>query len=223
MRTLPREQLEELISYLAMTYPKAFFTPPQPKRPLKKNIISDLEKDRVLDDEKREAAVNFYMRDWNYERVLQVGAKRVDLGGREVGTVTELEQSEAEARVRAQKKIINERRQAEGPIEVTRRLHAAGKISTDMLSKITAPPLAPPIVKETHMAKAKPEANTADPFVTIQTLLDATRKALPEQPDLRRAFSIAGLRVISAECEKVAAELEDRRKEFRFSENEQPY
>ena len=52
-RTMPREQLEELINYLAMTYPKAFFTQPQLKRPLKKSILLDLERDRVLDDGKR--------------------------------------------------------------------------------------------------------------------------------------------------------------------------
>lgn len=61
-RTLPREVIEDLIVYLAATYPKAFFTQPHLKRPLKKNIVLDLERDRVLDDEKREAAVNFYQK-----------------------------------------------------------------------------------------------------------------------------------------------------------------
>jgi hypothetical protein len=44
-RTMPREQLEQLIEYLAATYPKAFFTQQHLKRPLKKNILLDLEKE----------------------------------------------------------------------------------------------------------------------------------------------------------------------------------
>jgi hypothetical protein len=67
----------------------------------------------------------------------------------------------------------------------------------------------------------------ADPFAAIQTLIDATRQSLPAQPDLRRAFTIAGLRVVSAACERAAGELEDRRGEFRFDRSavdaEQPY
>ena len=93
--TIPREQLEELIQHLATTYPKAFFVQPYLKRPLKKNILLDLERDRILDDDRREAALNFYTRDWNYEHTLQAGAKRIDLNGKEVGIVTELEEREA--------------------------------------------------------------------------------------------------------------------------------
>jgi sRNA-binding protein len=74
VRILPRETLEELVAYLAATYPKAFFTQPQLKRPLKKNVIVDLERDNILDDEKREAAVSFYQREWHYEWTLIVGA-----------------------------------------------------------------------------------------------------------------------------------------------------
>jgi sRNA-binding protein len=43
-RLLPREMIEQLIEYLATTYPKTFFTSPHLKRPLKKNILLDLEK-----------------------------------------------------------------------------------------------------------------------------------------------------------------------------------
>jgi hypothetical protein len=75
----------------------------------------------------------------------------------------------------------------------------------------------------------QPEAtDTTDPFVTIQGLLDDTRKALPERADLRRAFTIAGLQLIRTECERLTADLEDRRQEFRFDRSaadteQQPY
>ena len=43
MRIFPREQLIEMIEYLATTFPRAIFTQSHLKRPLKKNIIVDLE------------------------------------------------------------------------------------------------------------------------------------------------------------------------------------
>ena len=100
-RALPRYELEDLISELSFSYPKCFFTDPGQKRPLKKNIIIDLEKDSMRDDEKLNAALTFYTRDWNYEYKLQAGAKRIDLDGNEVGTVTETEAREARERVKA--------------------------------------------------------------------------------------------------------------------------
>ena len=99
-RLFPREQLEDFVSELVFSYPKCFVTDSRLKRPLKKNIMLDLEKDKFLDDEKREAAIAFYTRDWNYERKLEAGAKRIDLDGKEAGTVTETEEREAKERVR---------------------------------------------------------------------------------------------------------------------------
>jgi len=145
-RALPRDHLEALVEHLAATYPKAFFTDKFLKRPLKKNILVDLEKDRVLDDEQREAAVNFYTKDWNYEYVLLTGAKRINLTGEEVGVVTATEAREAQNRVRVQKE---ERRRAlasrHSPAEIARSLLADGKIPTDSLSKINVVPLPMPI------------------------------------------------------------------------------
>jgi sRNA-binding protein len=121
---LSRDQLEGLVNYLVDKYPQAFFKNQTLKRPLKKNIVLDLEKDRVLDDDRREAAIRFYTRDWNYENALVPGAKRIDLNGQEVGTVTEQEHLEAKARVVAQRRErrerANELARAMGPIAVTR-------------------------------------------------------------------------------------------------------
>jgi sRNA-binding protein len=86
--------------------------------------------------------VSFYTASWDYEKVLQAGAKRIDLDGTEVGTVTMQEQIEAQKRVQAEKQLLREGRKAQGPVEVVRQLHADGKITTDQLSKISAPPIA---------------------------------------------------------------------------------
>ena len=67
MLYLPRHELEDLISELSFSYPKCFFTNPYQKRPLKKNIMLDLEKDSMRTDDKLTSALNFYTRDWNYE------------------------------------------------------------------------------------------------------------------------------------------------------------
>jgi sRNA-binding protein len=146
---LSRDQLVGLVDQLAVKYPRAFITEPARRLPLKKNIILDLEQDGVFDGATREAVVRYYQRNFGYEYSLLAGAKRIDLNGKEVGTVTEQEQSDSKARVQAQKRYMREtdqgRAKAMGPIEVARKLHAEGRISTDMLSKITAPPVSRPV------------------------------------------------------------------------------
>jgi sRNA-binding protein len=207
-RMIPRGQLEELIQYLATIYPKAFFAQPHLKRPLKKNILLDLERDRVLDDDRREAAVNFYTRDWNYEQALQAGAKRIDLNGKEVGTVTELEESEAKQRVLAQKRKIKEERKLQGPIEIARSLHTAGRIPTDALSKIPAPARPP-------MAKAKPTPELT-PNGAVLTRLRAlwsnieTVLAQTEDAGLQSAVTVAALKVFVTSATQLIETLETK-------------
>jgi sRNA-binding protein len=185
LRIMPRSQLEELIDYLSVKYPKTFFTQPHLKQPLKKNILLDLERDRVLDEEKRVAAVTFYQNDWNYEATLLAGAKRIDLDGKEVGTVTEQEQNEARKRVQAQKQQLREKKD---PITIMRKLHANGEISTDQLSKVSAPPLARP-----PMTKAKTDGVD---LTQLYTLLNSTNDivAKTENVPLQSAVAVAALK-----------------------------
>jgi sRNA-binding protein len=202
-QVMPRGDIETLIRYLADKYPATFFTQPQLKRPLKKNIIADLERTNVLDDARREAAISFYTRDWNYEYVLQAGAERIDLNGQKVGTVTEQEALEATKRVRAQKQERRERL-AKDAIETTRSLHAAGKISTDQLSKITAPKITTP-----KGGTMKPETK-ANALARMQVLLDnATRLMETEDAGLRSALVAAALKVLVAETTTVIAEMDE--------------
>jgi hypothetical protein len=42
-----REEKEEGLRILVETYPKCFFAPPHLRRPLKRNIIADLQRDGV--------------------------------------------------------------------------------------------------------------------------------------------------------------------------------
>ena len=55
-RVFPREQLEDFVSELAFSYPKCFVTNSRLKRPLKKNIALDLEKDHFLTPKARRAS-----------------------------------------------------------------------------------------------------------------------------------------------------------------------
>jgi len=191
---------------LAEHYPKCFFEDPKLRQPLKKNILADLQKDGApAAYELLSAAVAWYQSNYNYEYALQVGAKRIDLDGRAAATVTEQEAREAKERVRRRKEDMREHNE-HNPIAVVRQLHARGKISTDQLSKITAPP----VVKEKLIEKPIPKAvKPNDPLTAIGNLLAATRSAYEQQPEpLRRPFLVAGLRVVIKEIEKTIKENE---------------
>ena len=208
-RTFPREKIEQMIEYLADKYPKAFFTRPQLKRPLKRNIVDDLEKDQVLDQERRNAAISFYTQDWNYEHALQVGAKRVDLSGKEIGTVTQLEQKEALDRVRIKKAALYGK---SNPIDVMRQLHANGQISTDQLSKITAPPLPkddPPMMKSKTATPPSAESDGTE-LTQLRALWGNIDGILMKAEDeqLQAALAVPALKVFIAEAEKLIETLE---------------
>ena len=197
-RTFPREDIETFIQHLAERYPACFFVNAAMKRPLKKNIILDLEKENALDAEQRQAAIGFYTRDWNYERTLQAGAERVDLNGKKVGTVTELEQMEAQQRVHAAKQARQQQVNSYAdPHQVLRTLHEEGRIPDDQLRKLPAPPLAPLL--------AAPLKLKFDPALErLQVLLTNTNDVLQKSdPLLRTAVLTAALKVLVVECEKV--------------------
>lgn len=214
----PREQLEEMVKYLAETYPKTFFLQPHLKRPLKKNILVDLDHEQVLtDDAHREAAYTFYTADWGYLATVQAGTKRVDLRGLEVGTVSMQEQIDAEKKVKAQKEELKERRKAErvlGPIEVARRLHADGKIPTNSLSKIPAPPIVSTPMTKTTKTPAAPAAEKPpqpDAVTKLRTLWGSIDTVLStEDPTLQAALIAPALKVLIAEASKLVAAIESK-------------
>jgi sRNA-binding protein len=89
--------VNEFIRYLAEQFPKCFFEDPAQRRPLKRDIIDDLEKRKVLNSEKLLCALDWYKNHFTYRYTIIAGAERVDLDGQRAGTVTVREQQEARA------------------------------------------------------------------------------------------------------------------------------
>jgi sRNA-binding protein len=183
-----REETEAAIKLLAERYPRCFFEEPKLRRPLKQNIIADLEKDGApMARELIVSAIEWYESNFAAKYAVQAGAKRVDLTGKEVATVTELEEKNA-------KKYIHERKQER---EERERLAQPEKTQLKEIPMMRA-------------AKPMKPTKPIDPVSSIQDLLDAVRAALLDQPEaLRRPFAVAGLRVIITECEKTITSIND--------------
>jgi ProP effector len=98
-----RKRSEEFIYYLAARFPKCFFVNPSQRRPLKHGIIDDLEDQNVLDHEKLEQAIAWYVSAYQYNYALQKPGPRIDLNGNQAGVVTPQEQREAVEWVTARK------------------------------------------------------------------------------------------------------------------------
>ena len=90
-----RHERDEIVDYLAEKFPKCFFSAPNLRRPLKRNIIEDLDRLGVLNTEKLRLAIGWYQSNFTYQRTIIAGAERIDLEGRKAGTVTETEAREA--------------------------------------------------------------------------------------------------------------------------------
>ena len=207
VRPLPRQALDEYVEYLATKYPKCFFVDPRMRRPLKKTIVDDLRKERVLDDEKVEAATSFYMNHFGYQYQLRAGAERIDLDGSRVGVVTEQEQIGAEKKVREDKKRLNERGDIGLPVAVLNQLHAAGRIPTDALSKLTAPRIVP------QMKKPEPPKDDVIPMMPgsdatadrLETLVASLHDINTRDKELKATLVIATANLVIAEAQKLLA------------------
>jgi sRNA-binding protein len=110
-----REDRDELIRYLALTFPRTFFENPRLRIPLKRNIIDDLNKRGVLDPEKVAQAVSWYQSHFSYRHNLVAGTSRVDLEGNSVGTVTPQEHQEARDWITARRRELSEAKAATAP------------------------------------------------------------------------------------------------------------
>jgi sRNA-binding protein len=186
-----RQELEDSISMLAERYPRCFFVNPRLRRPLKKNIVADLQKDGIaMASELISASVDWYTSHISYQYCLEAGATRVDLEGKEAGTVTELEKRAA------QKKIleINERwaeRNQMNPIRTTSNLVTTRRIPEDQLKKIDAPMSRPTMLPElTPLYEAVLAANSA-------------MSAPMGNSDVRAAVTAAAIGVVIAEAQRI--------------------
>jgi sRNA-binding protein len=108
LRPIPRERLEEAVGWLAGEYPKTFVLNGKLRLPLKIGIEADLRQDGA--DATAIAALEFYQQSWDYLQCLQAGAKRVDLDGVKVGTVTAQEASAAQKQLTEEQTEVARRR-----------------------------------------------------------------------------------------------------------------
>jgi sRNA-binding protein len=190
---ISREDSEHAIRVLAERYPRCFFQEPRLRRPLKHDIIADLQQDGCpLANELMIAALNWYQGAFAYLYALQAGARRFDLDGNEVGTVTPQEASEAirqiqEANARnATKTLIG--------------LHNAGRIPDDQLKKLDASPL--PVLKS--------KATMAPELMRVQEAVAAANTALNncnDNQEMRMAVASAVLGVVVKAAQQAIAEL----------------
>jgi ProP effector len=174
-----REEIEAVIRMLVDRYPKCFFQNPRLRRPLKKNIAADLERaDFPASPDLIAAAVDWYMSHFGYLYGLQAGAKRIDLEGNEVGTVTELEQAAAQRKIKEGLRSVNERNAA--------RTVAALPAAACRLPELRTPP-------------APPE------LTGVQEALAAAKAAWSGLGDdsLRVALTSAALGVVIKEAQRV--------------------
>jgi ProP effector len=96
-----RYDCEETIVMLQKEYPAVFFEQPQQRKPLKLEIFEDLVNDGfAVERNLLKAAVDWYTGHYGYQHALRAGAKRIDLQGRDVGTVTVAEQAAAQREIR---------------------------------------------------------------------------------------------------------------------------
>ena len=143
-----RNDRDEGIKYLAEKYPRCFAEDPAQRRPLKHDVIADLEKEGVLDREALTQVLDWYQSHFVYRYGLIAGATRVDLEGAKAGSVTPKEQSEARAWVAARKKELGWQRQGTAPVAyINENGHANGHAMT---TKTTAPAAVTPPGRPRH-------------------------------------------------------------------------
>lgn len=115
-----RNERDDFIRHLAEKFPRCFFERPDQRRPLKRDIIVDLDEQKVLNHETLLKTLDWYTNDFTYQYQLIAGAERVDLSGKKAGTVTPKEAVEARARVAARKREMAERHMVPTAPVVTR-------------------------------------------------------------------------------------------------------
>jgi sRNA-binding protein len=189
---------EEVIRALANSYPKCFFEDPKLRRPLKHNILADLEKDGVpFARDLVVAAIEWYTGNVRYLYGLQAGSKRIDLNGVEVGTVSEQEYMNAQPALKAAQAAIKAAQQKRSAAETVAALHAAGRLSDDAVKKLDAP-----MIPKATKAIAPELAKLHEAIMTANATLSG-----PGDENLRLAMAVAALGFVCKEAQRVIASL----------------
>jgi len=131
-------------------YPKCFFEEAKQRRPLKRDIAADIVRDDdfAVAPEMITAALDWYKSHVGYDYATTIaGSKRIDMHGREVGTVTEQEAMSAKKRIDEFNEKRNEQRTVQSPVRVLGEMHARGQISDCAVKKLDAPMSQTPRIK----------------------------------------------------------------------------
>jgi sRNA-binding protein len=217
-----REETEDTIRLLAERYPKCFFVDPRQRRPLKKNILADLQNDGFpAAYELISAAVDWYQSHFSYQYALEAGTKRINLAGKEVGTVTAMEHLAAQKKIKEGKANLAEK-DKRNATQTLQTLYAYGRISDDHLKKLDAPMIAkvatrPRPIDDTDPAIAKVAVsagpgNGTDPLTSLRAMWSNIDSVLAKTEDvgLRSALTAAALKVFVVEATKLIGVLDKK-------------
>jgi sRNA-binding protein len=201
-----RDETEHVIHMLCDSYPKCFFAEGRHRRPLKKNIAADIIKDKIFEvaDELIIAAVDWYKTHIGYNLQTVAGAKRIDLDGNDVGTVTEQEAIAAKEYVDEVYRKRNEAaKEATSPVRVLSQMHNRNQISDDGMKKLDAAPMpVPPRSKAT----AAPLALEFTPLNETLTAANAAMVGISD-PAMRLAVAKALLDMMIEKAQQVKNDL----------------
>jgi sRNA-binding protein len=142
------------------------------------------------------SAVDWYRSHFAYQYALQAGAKRIDLRGQEVGTVSDAEQYAAQIKIRGDKEKLSEKTH-NNSVKTLHSLHANGRISSDQIKKLDAPPVPKPITPAAHLKRVYQALDAASSLMT------------QERDELSAAMAAAALGVVINEAQRVIDEVTD--------------
>jgi sRNA-binding protein len=198
-----RTDNERVIRMLCEHYPKCFSEEPKQRRPLKPDIAADIVRDDdfAVAPEMITAAVEWYQSHIGYDHAMTIaGSKRIDLNGREVGTVTEQEALFAKHKIYEFNEKRNEQRALQSPVKVLGEMHARGQISDCAVKKLDAP-----------MSPTARTTAAAPEFAPLHETLAAANTAVVgiSDPAMRAAVVKASLDVVIKKFQQVRSELAD--------------
>jgi sRNA-binding protein len=222
---ISRDDIEATIRQLADTYPKCFFDDPHRRLPLKKSIADDLRMDGFpAANELVMAAIEWYKSHFAYQYALEAGAKRIDLKGNEVGTVTEQEYLNAQKKIKEDHQKLTERNLG-NPVRTTISPKSSGRISdhqmgkvdarllpgkADQLGKVDAGPAETAKVA-TNEGLVAPEMKVSPELTHVYEALVAANSAMSGRlnDQLRAAIASAALGVVVKEAQYAIANLSE--------------
>jgi sRNA-binding protein len=198
---LSRDEVEDFIEQLEQKYPKAFFSDPRQRLPLKKTIRADLEQDGFgATAEEINRVMEWYENHKGYQMQLIAGAKRFDLSGKAVSTVTAAEEQVAKRELVKINTKMRERREA-------REVQPVPKLDAQV-KRVNVGTLPASMVRPVN-GGATVEKVTLDALqVTVQKAVEAER-LFADNPAMSRAVTVAILETVTREAQTLISKLKE--------------